>query len=191
VDLMSIGAHKFYGPKGVGALFVRQGTKLVPNQTGGGQEYNLRAGTSNTPYIVGLAKSLQLTQEERTPRTSHVLPLRDHLIEQITGSIPDTRLTGALDPRLPNHASFTFKHVDGNALLRLLDTEGFACSSGSACKTGSPEPSEVLTAIGLESDWALGSLRITLGVSTTPQHIESFLATLPQVVERVRSISQD
>jgi cysteine desulfurase len=124
-------------------------------------------------------------------RISHVLPLRDLLIEQILASIPDARLTGERDPRLPNHASFAFRHADGNALLRLLDTEGFACSSGSACKTGSPEPSEVLTAIGLESDWALGSLRITLGVSTTPEHIDKFTNTLPRVVEKVRSISKD
>ena len=191
VDLMSIGAHKFYGPKGVGALYVRQGTKLLAVQTGGSQEYNVRAGTSNIPYIVGLAKSLQFTHEERMQRISHLLPLRDQLIERIPTSIPNSQLTGALHPRLPNHASFTFQHADGNALLRLLDVEGFACSSGSACKTGSPEPSEVLTAIGLERDWALGSLRITLGVSTTPEHIESFLDILPRVVEKARSISQD
>jgi cysteine desulfurase len=191
VDVMSIGAHKFYGPKGVGALYVRHGLELLPAQTGGSQEFNLRAGTSNIPYIVGMAMSLLHAENERTDRISRLLPLRDHLIESIPQLIPDARLTGALDSRLPNHASFIFQHADGNALLRLLDTYGFACSSGSACKTGSPEPSEVLTAIGLSRDWAIGSLRITLGVSTTPEHIESFLNILPQVVEKARAVDQN
>jgi cysteine desulfurase len=186
VDLLSIGAHKFYGPKGVGALYIRRGIKLLPVQTGGSQEYNLRAGTSNIPYIVGLAKSLQIAHDERAQRIAHLLPLRDRLLERVPQLIPNTRITGARDARLPNHASFTFQGADGNALLRLLDVEGFACSSGSACKTGSPEPSEVLTAIGLSRDWALGSLRVTLGVSTTPDHINSFLETLPGAVQKAR-----
>jgi cysteine desulfurase len=190
VDLLSIGAHKFYGPKGVGALYIRRGLKLLPVQTGGSQEYNLRAGTSNIPYIVGLAKSLQFAQDERTQRKAHLLPLRDRLLERVPQVIPNARITGARDTRLPNHASFTFQGADGNALLRLLDIEGFACSSGSACKTGNPEPSEVLTAIGLSRDWALGSLRVTLGLSTTPEHIESFLNTLPGAVEKARSVDR-
>ena len=189
IDLLSIGAHKFYGPKGVGALYIRKGTPILPIQSGGGQEFGLRAGTSNIPYIVGLAKSLQLAQHERSLRSKNLLPLRNRLIEQILQSIPGVRMTGALEPRLPNHVSFAFRHVDGNALLRILDMEGFACSSGSACKTGSPEPSDVLVAIGLDRDWALGSLRVTLGAHTLPEHIDEFLDILPPVVESARKLT--
>jgi cysteine desulfurase len=189
VDLMSLGAHKFYGPKGVGALYVRKGTPLLPAQTGGGQEAGLRAGTSNIPYIVGMAQALRIAQQERAARTRHLLPLRDHLIGEILETIPDSRLTGHPSDRLPNHASFAFKNVDGNALLMLLDAAGFACSSGSACKTGDPEPSDVLTALGLPRQWALGSLRVTLGKDTTAAQVESFLQKLPGLVEQVRQLN--
>ena len=188
VDLLALGAHKFYGPKGVGALYVRKGTPIVPVLTGGGQEAGLRAGTHNIPYIAGLAEAFRLTRSEREARIAKVQPLRDRIIGQVLEEIPNAQLTGALDQRLPNHASFVFQGVDGNALLMLLDVKGFACSSGSACKTGDPEPSDVLTALGLARDWALGSLRITLGAATTPAEIDSFLAELPTVVERARLI---
>ncbi len=174
VDLMSLGGHKFYGPKGVGALYVRKGTPLLPAQTGGGQEFGLRAGTQNVPYIVGFAEALRLTDQERESRTAKLKPLRDRIIGTVLEEVPQTRLTGHPDARLPNHASFAFEGVDGNLLLTLLDTEGFACSSGSACKTGNPEPSEVMTSIGLPPEWALGSLRVTLGVQTTPQQVDFF-----------------
>lgn len=187
VDMMSIGAHKFYGPKGVGALYVRKGTHLLPVQTGGGQEFGLRAGTQNVPYIIGLAKALQLAQVEWQQRTQQVRPLRDRIIGQILEEIPDARLTGHPIERLPNHASFVFKGVDGNMLLMLLDNAGFGCSSGSACKTGNPEPSDVLTSIGLDREWALGSLRVTLGKDTTPEQIDRFLHALPGLVEQARS----
>jgi cysteine desulfurase len=190
VDLMSLGGHKFYGPKGVGALYVRKGTGLLPQMTGGGQEFNLRAGTQNVPYIVGFAEALRLAHRERESRTAHVQPLRDHLIGDILETIPDSRLTGHPQKRLPNHASFVFKDVDGNLLLQLLDAAGFACSSGSACKTGNPEPSEVITSLGYSRDWALGSLRITLGVDSTPQQVDSLLQTLPGLVEKVRKLNQ-
>ncbi|RMF47253.1 MAG: cysteine desulfurase, partial [Anaerolineae bacterium] len=163
VDLLSLGAHKFYGPKGVGALYVRSGTPLLPMQTGGSQEYGLRAGTQNVPYIVGMGRAFTLAQEEHAQRAERLRPLRDHIIGQVLENIPDARLTGHPEERLPNHASFVFRGVDGHTLLTLLDMAGFACSSGSACKTGNPEPSEVLLSIGLERDWALGSLRVTLG----------------------------
>jgi cysteine desulfurase len=188
VDLLSIGAHKFYGPKGVGALYVRKGTPIVPILTGGSQEFGMRAGTHNIPYIAGLAEAFHLTQSEREQRVAILKPLRDRIIGRVLEEIPNSRLTGALAQRLPNHASFVFQGVDGNALLTMLDIEGFACSSGSACKTGDPEPSDVLTALGLTHDWALGSLRITLGVATTPAEIETFLALLPRVVERARAL---
>jgi cysteine desulfurase len=189
VDLMSLGAHKFYGPKGIGALYIRKGTSIFPVQTGGGQEAGLRAGTQNVPYIVGFAEALRLTVEERDQRIAHVLPLRDQIIGTVLEDIPDAQLTGHTVQRLPNHASFAFKGVDGNLLLTLLDMAGFACSSGSACKTGNPEPSEVLTAIGLSREWGLGSLRITLGVGTTPGQIESFLKILPELVRKARSLT--
>jgi cysteine desulfurase len=189
VDMMSLGAHKFYGPKGIGALYVRRGTPLVAHLTGGGQEQGLRAGTQNVPYIVGLAEALRFTSEEREQRVADVRPLRDKIIGTILETIPDSRLTGDMELRLPHHASFAFKDVDGNLLLTLLDAAGFACSSGSACKTGNPEPSEVMNAIGLSRDWGLGSLRVTLGKDTLPEHVESFLTTLPNLIEKARKLT--
>jgi cysteine desulfurase len=185
-DLISIGAHKFYGPKGIGALYVRKGLPILPAQTGGSQEYGLRAGTQNVPYIVGMAEAFRLAQDEKQARTSNLKPLRDHIIGSILEEIPDSQLTGHPDERLPNHASFLFKGVDGNALLMMLDLEGFACSSGSACKTGNPEPSDVLTSLGFTREWALGSLRVTLGMYTQPSEIEQFLTCLPRVVSKLR-----
>jgi len=187
-DLVSLGGHKFYGPKGVGALYVRKGTPLLPHLTGGGQEFGLRAGTSNVPYIVGFAEALRLTTEERKVRTAHVKPLRDRIIGTVLEVIPAARLTGHPEARLPNHASFAFEGVDGNLLLQLLDDAGFACSSGSACKTGNPAPSEVMAAIGLARDWGLGSLRVTLGKDSTPEHVETFLEALPGLVEQARRL---
>jgi cysteine desulfurase len=190
VDLMSLGGHKFHGPKGVGALYAREGTRLVPAQTGGAQEHGLRAGTHNVPLIVGFAKALELVQSERTERVAHVVPLRDRIIGRVLEEIPASQLTGSHEERLPNHASFVFQGVDGNLLLSLLDAAGFACSSGSACKTGDPAPSEVLTAIDLPRDWSLGSLRVTLGKDTTAAEVESFLAVLPALVEKARSLGK-
>ncbi len=188
VDMMSLGAHKFYGPKGVGALYVRKGTPLISYLTGGGQEFSLRAGTQNVPYIVGLAEALKFTNEEHNQRVTHVKPLRDQIIGSVLETIPDSRLTGHMEARLPHHASFAFKDVDGNLLLTLLDAAGFACSSGSACKTGNPEPSEVMNAIGLSRDWGLGSLRVTLGIHTTAADVDSFLKVLPDLVQKARML---
>jgi cysteine desulfurase len=190
VDLLSIGAHKFYGPKGVGALYVRSGTRLQPAQTGGSHEFALRAGTPNVPYIAGMTKAFELAQSEIEPRTKRLIELRDRLIAGVLKAVPDSQLTGHPTERLANHASFVFKNVDGNALLMLLDGAGFACSSGSACKTGDPEPSEVLLAMGLTPNWALGSLRVTLGIHTTDADIAEFLAALPAIVERVRTLEK-
>jgi cysteine desulfurase len=189
-DLVSLGGHKFYGPKGVGALYVRKGTPLFPQVTGGGQEFGQRAGTSNVPYIVGFAEALRLAAEEREQRSAHVKSLRDRIIGAVLEEIPDSRLTGHPEARLPNHASFAFKNVDGNLLLQMLDIAGFACSSGSACKTGNPEPSEVMSAIGLSREWGLGSLRITLGSGTIAEHVESFLRTLPGLIEKARGLNR-
>lgn len=189
VDLLAIGAHKFYGPKGIGALYVRQGTPIYPIMTGGSQEYGLRAGTHNIPYIVGLAQALEYADIEREERVSHLLPLRDYLVGRVLENIQGSYLTGHPNLRMPNHASFVFEEVDGNALIMMLDIEGFACSSGSACKTGDPEPSSVLLATGMVKDLATGSLRVTLGTKTTAEQIEIFLDILPNVIERVRQES--
>ena len=188
IDLLSIGAHKFYGPKGVGVLYVRGGTSVITTQTGGGHESGRRAGTPNVAYIVGMAKAFELAQSELNQRTARLSKVRDRIVERVLASIPDSRLTGHPEHRLANHASFVFKGVFGNALLMLLDDAGFACSSGSACKTGDPEPSEVLLALGLTPEWALGSLRVTLGVQTTDEDVDAFLAALPQLVEKARSL---
>jgi cysteine desulfurase len=184
VDFLSIGAHKFYGPKGVGALYARRGQKILPIITGGKQEMGLRAGTQNVAFIVGLAEALRLTQDELVERVAHVSGLRDMLISGILDSVPKSRLTGHPTMRLPNHASFVFKGVDANTMLMLLDMEGFACSSGSACKAGIPQPSDILLAIGLPSSWASGSLRITLGRFTTQEHIENLLKAIPGIIAK-------
>ena len=188
IDLMSIGAHKFYGPKGVGVLYVREGTPVVPLLTGGGQENNLRAGTHNVPYIVGLAKAFELAQEGHQDRLDHYLSMRDQIINRILDLVPSSKLTGHPVKRLPNHASFVFNDVDGNTLLMMLDAAGYSCSSGSACKTGDSEPSDVLLTLGYPRDWALGSLRVSLGQMTTINEIEGFLETLPNLIQQVRAL---
>lgn len=188
IALLSIGAHKFYGPKGVGALYIRKGTPIMPVQTGGKQENGLRAGTQNVPYIVGLAEAFRQVTIEQAKRTARLSLLRDHLIGSVLEEIPGAFLTGHPELRLPNHASFVFENVDGNLLLQMLDAAGFACSSGSACKTGNPQPSEVLTAIGLSARLALGSLRVTLGNATTIEDVEAFVGILPELVRRVRML---
>jgi cysteine desulfurase len=187
-DLVSIGAHKFYGPKGIGALYIHRGLSILPTQTGGNQEFGFRAGTQNIPYIVGMAEALQLAQLRKVDRISSLKPLRDHLIGTIFEEIPDVQLTGHPVDRLPNHASFIFKDIDGNALLMMLDVEGIACSSGSACKTGNPEPSDVLMNLGISHDWALGSLRVTLGNYTTSSEVEHFLLVLPKIISKLRKL---
>jgi len=186
IDLMSIGAHKFYGPKGVGALYIRSGIELHPILTGGNQENGLRAGTQNVPLIVGMANALEITVLEREKHNRSFQHLRDQLLERIPDLIPDTQITGHTTWRLSNHASFVFKGIHGNHLLMALDIAGFACSSDSACKTGDPEPSDVLKAIGLSQEWTSGSLRVTVGRSTTQDDIDRFLEVLPTIIERIR-----
>jgi cysteine desulfurase len=188
IDLLSLGAHKFYGPKGIGVLYIRKGIVIIPSLTGGGQESGLRAGTQNIPLIVGFAKAFELANVERINRVANLQPLRDLIIHNVLDKVPLSRLTGHPEERLPNHSSFVFNKVDGNTLTMMLDIEGFACSSGSACKTGNTEPSEVLTAIGISPEWALGSLRITLGNSTSKTQVETFLDILPEVVNRSRNL---
>ncbi|MGQ0600568.1 MAG: cysteine desulfurase family protein [Anaerolineales bacterium] len=187
VTTLALGAHKLYGPKGVGALYVRAGTPLLPMQTGGAHEDGRRAGTPNVPYIVGLAEALRLTAEERETHNECFAALREYVIASVLSAIPESKVTGHRMERLPNHASFVFKHVDGNDLLMHLDLAGIAASSGSACKTGDPRPSGVLLALGLSEEWALGSLRVTVGRETTREHIERLRAVLPGLVQTVRA----
>jgi len=192
VSTMAIGAHKFYGPKGVGALYIRKGSPLLPTQTGGSHEHGLRAGTQNVPYVVGLAEALKITVAEReTPSgNAKFRALREHIIEGVCNTIPDCALTGHRTERLPNHASFVFKGIDGNELLMHLDLAGIAASSGSACKTGDPTPSEVLLALGLTPEWALGSLRLTVGRQTTDAHVDRLLEALPGIVKKMRDFQR-
>jgi cysteine desulfurase len=190
VDLMSLGAHKFYGPKGVGALYVRMGTQLLPIQTGGSQEKGLRAGTPNVPLIVGMAKALEITRDELQTHNARYAQLRDAMLAAVPEMVPETKITGHITNRLPNLASFVFRNTDGNQLLTLLDSAGFGCSSGSACKTGDPAPSDVILAIGFEPDWALGSLRVSVGRPTSTEEIKAFIDMLPEKVAQVRRLRQ-
>jgi cysteine desulfurase len=185
-DLLSISAHKFYGPKGVGALIKKKSMDLIPQITGGKQEGDFRAGTHNVTGIVGLAKALELQIDSNKTESIRLSNLRDLLIDGTLDMIPDCQLTGHPTNRLPNHASFVFSGIEGNELLLTLDMAGFAVSSGSACKVGNPSPSEVLLALGINKQLAMGSLRVTLGKMTTEKHIEKFLGTLPKVIEKLR-----
>ncbi len=189
VDLVSLNAHKFYGPKGVGALYVRTGTRLATMQTGGGQERGRRTGTENVAGIVGLGAALRLAAGRRERESARQSALRDRLIAGITARIPDVTRTGHPTERLPNNASFCFRGTQGEALIVALDLAGFAASSGSACASGSAEPSHVLLATGLERDLAQGSLRLTVGHATTTAHIDALLDALPPIVARLRAVS--
>jgi len=188
VDLLTLSAHKFYGPKGVGILYVRQGTRIQPQVLGGSQERNRRAGTENVAGAVGAAEALRLATDERDAEAARLTALRDNLIAGIL-AIPGTRLTGHPTLRLPNNASFAFAGVEGESLLLALDLLGVAASSGSACTTGSIEPSHVLTAMGYSAPEARGHLRLTLGHSSTAEDVDFVLRELPAVVERLRALS--
>ena len=189
IDLLSLSPHKFYGPKGIGILYVRDGVELTPMLTGGSQEHGLRAGTSNVPLIVGAAQALQLVYDEADERLANYTALRDRLISGVLTAVPQScRLTGHPVERLPHHASFAFGHISGNEILMHLDMAGIAASSGSACKSGDPKPSAVLSAIGLSSEWTKGGLRLTVGTQNTVADIDYAVETLAGVVERLRKM---
>jgi len=188
-DLLSLSAHKFYGPKGVGMIYVRQGVRILPQLQGGSQERGRRAGTENVAGIVGAAEALRLAQEELPEVTPRVRALRDQLIEGVL-TIPRSRLTGHPTDRLPNNASFAFEGVEGESILLSLDLYGIAASTGSACTSGSVEPSHVLVALGLSPAWQRGSLRLTLGKENTREDVEKVLSVLPGVVEKVRNLGE-
>jgi cysteine desulfurase len=188
VDLLTLSAHKFYGPKGVGILYARQGTRIQPQVLGGSQERNRRAGTENVPGIVGAAAAFELIRAEREEETARLEKLRDRLIDGVL-RIPDARLTGHPTWRHPGSASFAFAGVEGESMLLNLDLEGIAASSGSACTTGDVEPSHVLTAMGYTASEARGHLRLTLGATSTDEDVDTLLARLPSIVERLRALS--
>ncbi|HEY4036407.1 MAG TPA: cysteine desulfurase NifS [Ktedonobacteraceae bacterium] len=187
VDLLSLSAHKFYGPKGVGILYVRQGTRMLPQLQGGSQERGRRAGTENVAGIVGATSALCLAYEELAHVKPRIQALRDHLIESML-KIPRSRLTGHPTERLPNNASFCFEGIEGESILLNLDMLGIAASSGSACTSGSVEPSHVLVATGLAPEWSHGSLRLSLGRGNTEEDLERVISVLPGVVEKLRGL---
>jgi len=189
VDLVSLSAHKFYGPKGVGVLYVRRGAPWQPIQHGGGQERNRRAGTENVAGIVGLATALTIAVQDLPRESQRLRELRDRLIAGVLHSIPDSRLNGHPQQRLPNNANFSFEGVDGESILLNLDTQGVAASSGSACTAGSIDPSHVLLALGLPPALAASALRLTLGRSSTEDHVSRVLAILPNVITRLRTLA--
>jgi len=188
-DLLSLAAHKFYGPKGVGALYVRQGVRVLPQIHGGAQERGLRAGTENVPGIVGLGAAITLAEREREGRAQREISLRDRLIASILATIPDTRLNGHPRERLPNNVNVSILWVEGESILLALDLKGIAASSGSACTSGSLDPSHVLLGIGLDHATAHGSLRLTLGKDTTEGDIDYLLEVLPPIIQRLRYLS--
>jgi cysteine desulfurase len=188
-DLISISAHKFYGPKGVAALYVREGTPLVPLLTGGPHERSLRAGTENVAGIVGLSHALALAAESSESEYKRLQNLRDKFEVQICAAVPGMKINGASSPRVPNTSSMSFESVDGESIILGLDLRGIYVSTGSACSTGDPEPSHVLLAMGLSPKEAQGSIRISLGKDTRDDDIDSVVGALADTVKRLRGIS--
>ncbi|MGN0149422.1 MAG: cysteine desulfurase NifS [Clostridia bacterium] len=190
VDMLSLSAHKFHGPKGVGMLYIRNGVKIDNLIHGGGQERGKRAATENLAGIAGLAKALEIATDNLDENIAKLTKLRDRLIKGIQESIPYCRLNGALgDKRLCNNANFSFKYVEGESILMMLDMKGVAASSGSACASGSLDPSHVLLAIGLPHEIAHGSLRLSVGDDTTEEDVDYVLEVLPPIIKRLRDMS--
>ncbi|MBE6081874.1 MAG: cysteine desulfurase NifS [Tissierellaceae bacterium] len=189
IDLLSLSAHKFYGPKGIGALYIRQGVKIDPLISGGAQERNRRAGTENVPYIVGLGKAIELACENIDEHNEKLTKLRKRLIKGIFDNIDYVRLNGDDEKRLPGNANFCFRFIEGESILLSLDMEGIAGSSGSACTSGSLDPSHVLLAIGLPHEIAHGSLRLTLGDFNTEEDVDYVIEKLTEIVARLRAMS--
>lgn len=189
VDLLSISSHKIYGPKGVGALYVKKGVKLIPLHHGGGQEGNMRAGTENVPGIVGFGEACRISKEELKEQEKKIRLLRDKLEEGIKQKIPDIKVNGHHDKRLYNTLNICFKYIEGESILINLDFEGICTSSGSACTSGSLEPSHVLLSMGIPHELSHGSLRFSLGKFNTMRDIDRVLEVLPLIIEKLRKIS--
>jgi cysteine desulfurase len=189
VDMLSMSGHKFYGPKGVGLMYVRKRARITPLLHGGAQERNRRAGTLNVPAIVGMAKALELCRERMAEDAVREAELRDRLWTGLSGSIDAIHLNGSLEHRLPNNLNVRLDGIEGESMILMLDMEGICVSSGSACTTGSLEPSHVLLGLGIPQELAHGSLRVTLGRSTTTEHIDHFIKVFPPIVARLREMS--
>ncbi|NIA22186.1 MAG: cysteine desulfurase NifS, partial [Anaerolineaceae bacterium] len=189
VDMLSLSGHKLHSPKGIGALYVRRGTRFVPTLRGGHQESNRRAGTEAVPNIVALGKAAELAAQRIGEENARVKALRDRLEEGLLASCPDARVNGDPASRLPNTTNISFEYIEGEAILLLLDQEGICASSGSACTTGSLEPSHVLRAMGVPFTAAHGSIRFSLSYYTTDQEVDRVLKVMPGIVNRLREIS--
>ncbi len=189
IDMLSISGHKFHGPKGVGVLYERKGIRLPSYIIGGEQEKGRRAGTENVAGIVGLGEALELAVTNMSETSARMTRMRDRLIEGIEASIPEVKLNGHRTKRLPNNVNFSIKYIEGESILLMLDMAGIAASSGSACTSGSLDPSHVLLALGLTHEVAHGSVRMTLGDDTTDEDIDYVLETLPKVAHRLRAMS--
>ncbi|MBR5614541.1 MAG: cysteine desulfurase NifS [Clostridia bacterium] len=189
VDLISLTGHKFYGPKGSGALYVRKGTKISAFITGGGQERNRRAGTENVAAIAGLGKAIELATADVAAHTEKLAAIRDRFIERVLAEIPYTRLNGHPAQRMASNANISFEFIEGESLLLMLDMKGISASSGSACTSGSLDPSHVLLAIGLKHEVAHGSLRVTFGESNTMEDADKIVDELKMIVARLRDMS--
>lgn len=189
VDMMSFSGHKFYGPKGVGVLYVKSGVKIDPVMTGGHQERMKRGGTTNVPAIVGMAEAFRLADEEREKNAAYVTALRDRFIAGVEARIPDVKLNGHRVNRLPANADFSFRYIEGESILFHLDLAGIAVSSGSACSSGSLEPSHVLLAMGVSEETAHGSIRFTFGTDNTAEEVDYAVDVLAETVKKLRAMS--
>ncbi len=189
IDLLSVSAHKLYGPKGVGSLYIRNGVRPAILLDGGAQERSRRGGTENVPGIVGFGKAVELAYSDLEETAAFITSMRDYLIQSIEEKIPYIKLNGHRTQRLPNNVNFSFKYIEGEALLLSLDHKGIAASSGSACTSGSLDPSHVLLAIGLPHEIAHGSLRLTIGEETTMADIDYVVESLVEIVQRLRMMS--
>ncbi len=187
-DLMSLSAHKFYGPKGIGLLYVRRAVPLKPQIVGGGQQAHRRAGTEPVPLIVGLAEALRLAESEREATVARLLPLRDELIRRVLELIPEAALTGHPTERLAGHTSFAMRGLNGDSILLDLNEVGIGASGGSACTSGQQEPSHVLLAMGVDPDRLMGQMRFVLGKHSTRAHVEKLIYHLTALVERHRAM---
>jgi cysteine desulfurase len=189
VDMLSMSAHKFYGPKGVGLMYLRKRVRVTPYLHGGAQERNRRAGTLNVPGIIGMAKALELCGARMAEDAAREAELRDRLWEGLNDSIEAIYLNGTMDSRLPNNLNVRLDGIEGESMILMLDMEGICVSSGSACTTGSLEPSHVLLGLGIPQESAHGSLRVTFGRSSTAEHVDHFLKVFPPIVARLREMS--
>jgi cysteine desulfurase len=189
VDLLSISGHKFYGPKGVGALYIRKGTRITPQIVGGGHEHGMRSSTENIPGIAGLGKAVSLGQKDLDLKRKKISGLRDRIKDYILENIEDVKFNGHPEKRLPGNCNISFSYIEGEAIVLRLDAAGIAVSSGSACSSSSMKPSHVLVAMGLSTEEAHGSLRITLGFENTLDEVDYFLDVLPGIIADLRRIS--